>query len=204
MSTLAERALFAGRPYGDAEVGHQPVLDRIDPAVDVQRLAARPGVLHEDVGGYVLHLPHDVQLHQAVPAGALVGQGVQLADMLLVHFADLSARFLSDPSIAREIRRELVDELGRFADFQPVVLEVEQTLDSPAQTASMQSLYERASSLDGLVSMALGKGALLQSERLRGIQREYVGLQRGLQGSVSRMGELEKEIIREVGMMVFR
>jgi membrane peptidoglycan carboxypeptidase len=57
----------------DVEVVHQAVGQRIDPAVHGQRLAARPGVLDEDVGGDVAHLAGDVQLGQAIQHGALSG-----------------------------------------------------------------------------------------------------------------------------------
>ena len=53
------------------EVLHQAVGERIDPAVDAYLLAARPGLLHEDVRGDVPHLPHDVQLAQAVEPRSL-------------------------------------------------------------------------------------------------------------------------------------
>src|SRR5262249_56155993 len=56
--------------YRDVEVGHQTVGQRIDPAVHAEILAAGPGFLHEHVVGDVPHLADDVELAQAVEAGA--------------------------------------------------------------------------------------------------------------------------------------
>jgi hypothetical protein len=47
-----------------------------------------PRVLHEDVGGHVTHLPHDVQLAQPVEAFALIGDGIELRAAVLRHLPD--------------------------------------------------------------------------------------------------------------------
>ena len=54
------------------EVRHKAVGKGINPTVDRKVLAARPGLLHENVGGDVAHLPDDVELAQAVEAGAQI------------------------------------------------------------------------------------------------------------------------------------
>jgi hypothetical protein len=51
--------------------------------MDAEALAARPGVLDEHVGGDVPHLPHDVELAEAVELRAAVGDGVELAPVLV-------------------------------------------------------------------------------------------------------------------------
>ena len=56
--------------------------------MDADLLAARPGVLHEDVGRDVAHLAHDVQLAQAVEAGAPFGDRLELVAVLLEDLAD--------------------------------------------------------------------------------------------------------------------
>src|SRR5512135_2942958 len=53
-----------------------------------ERLPARPGVLDKHVGGYVLHLAHDVELAEPVAAGVLVGNCIELGAMLVVNLAD--------------------------------------------------------------------------------------------------------------------
>ena len=56
--------------------------------MDRELLAARPGVLDEDVGGDVAHLADDVELAQAVEAAALVGDRLELVAMVVVDLAD--------------------------------------------------------------------------------------------------------------------
>src|SRR5262249_57250354 len=67
--------------YRDVEVGHQTVGQRIDPAVHAEILAAGPGFLQEHVVGDVPHLADDVELAQAVEAGALLRNGFELVAM---------------------------------------------------------------------------------------------------------------------------
>ncbi len=65
-----------------------PVVQRIDPAVHAERLAARPGVLDEDVGGDVAHLADHVQLAEPVETRCLVADGFELVAMVVMHLAD--------------------------------------------------------------------------------------------------------------------
>jgi TRAP-type C4-dicarboxylate transport system substrate-binding protein len=62
---VRRRGLVA-RGDGGVEVAQQAVLEAVDPAVHVQLLAARPGVLHDGGLAHVRHLLDDVQLAQAV------------------------------------------------------------------------------------------------------------------------------------------
>ena len=50
--------------------------------MDAQILAARPGLLHEHVGGNVADLADDVELAQAVEASAPVRDGIELVPVL--------------------------------------------------------------------------------------------------------------------------
>ena len=65
---------FRARPAADRDiqVRHQPVAQGIDPAMNAERSGARPGVLHEHVGGDIAHLPDDVQFAQPVQAPVLI------------------------------------------------------------------------------------------------------------------------------------
>ncbi len=76
---------MAGR---DAQVVHEAVRQRVDPAVHAHGLAAAPGVLHEHVGGDVAHLADDVELAQAVHAAALVGDGLEFRAVDVRDLAD--------------------------------------------------------------------------------------------------------------------
>src|SRR5258708_12940268 len=69
----------AGRSFDrQVQVGHQAVAQGIDPAVDAERLAARPGVVDEDVRGDVGDLADDVELAQPLEPAALVADRLEL------------------------------------------------------------------------------------------------------------------------------
>ena len=70
------------------EVPYDTVAERVDPAVDAKLLAARPGLLDENVGGDVPHLADDVQLAESVEAGAPVRDRFEFRAMLLPDLAD--------------------------------------------------------------------------------------------------------------------
>src|SRR3569833_993567 len=76
------------RAHVDVEILHKSGRKRIDPAVHADRLSARPGVLHEHVGGDVADLADDVQLAQAVKAGGFLRDRLELMPMLMADLAD--------------------------------------------------------------------------------------------------------------------
>lgn len=51
------------------EIRNQAIGQRINPAMDMQTLAALPGFLYEDVGCDVSDLANDVELAQAIESG---------------------------------------------------------------------------------------------------------------------------------------
>ena len=57
---------------------NQPVLEAVDPAVQLERLVAAPRVLHDGGAGDVAHLLHHVELGQAIDAGVDVGKPQEL------------------------------------------------------------------------------------------------------------------------------
>jgi hypothetical protein len=69
---------------GHLQVAQQSVLEVVDPAVHLERLAAFPGLLHRGALHDVLHLVARVQLAQA-PVPRFLVQAVQLAGVLLRH-----------------------------------------------------------------------------------------------------------------------
>src|SRR6516165_10286499 len=84
----AETLHFLRPAHRHPQILHQAVAERIDPAMDMKRLAAAPGLLHEDVGGDIAHLADDVELAEPVEAGAALGQRRQLVAMLVADLAD--------------------------------------------------------------------------------------------------------------------
>src|SRR5262245_3330056 len=64
------------------QIPHQAICKRIDPTVNANVLAARPGFLHEHVGRDVPHLPDDVELAETVESRLPVRQCIELMTML--------------------------------------------------------------------------------------------------------------------------
>jgi hypothetical protein len=79
------------------QVVHQPGLDGIDPAVHLERLAATPGIAHEEVGGDILHLTHHVEFAQAVEAVLLAPYGVQFGAVVVGDLADRVQPVIDQP-----------------------------------------------------------------------------------------------------------
>src|SRR5450432_4088117 len=79
------------------EVGHQTRCNRIAPAVHAELLAARPGVLDENIGGDVAHVPDDVELAQTVEARARLGYLRQFMAVVVSDFADRMQPMVHQP-----------------------------------------------------------------------------------------------------------
>src|ERR1700722_15901168 len=73
---------------GRVKILHEAVGECVDPAVDRERLAARPGVLDEHVRGDVADLAHDVEFAKAIEPRTLVRNRLELVAMDLEPFAD--------------------------------------------------------------------------------------------------------------------
>src|SRR5258706_2223347 len=102
------------------QVGHQAVAQGIDPAVDAERLAARPGVLDEDVRGDVGDLADDVELAQPLEPAALVADRLELG---AVGGEDLADRVqpVVDQAPALAVARGCDPAAAIVADHQDVL-----------------------------------------------------------------------------------
>src|ERR1700722_8697497 len=88
MNGLTQPFDILERADGHVEVVHQAAAQRIDPAVDAERLAARPGILYENVGRHVADLADDVEFAQSVQSVPLNGDRIQHVAMLMGDLAD--------------------------------------------------------------------------------------------------------------------
>src|SRR5215472_7236332 len=85
---LAPRSTqFRDTRHRHPQIGDQSVGDGVAPAVYGYVRALLPGLHHEWVGGDVLDLTQHVEFAEAVVAGNLAGQRVELARMLAHDFA---------------------------------------------------------------------------------------------------------------------
>jgi hypothetical protein len=124
---------------------------------------------------------------------------------LLQMFRSAAARFLSDPTVARHVRAALVEDLGRFEDFRPVLVDLGATLDADATTApTVQSLRERARFLHGVASDVQRRRDPDETRQLAATHQEYARLVENLDTSAARLEALEKTVMEQLGRIVLR
>jgi len=126
---------------------------------------------------------------------------------LLATFRSASARFLSDPAVAIAVRRALVEELGRFDEFRPVLLELEASgaLDAaPGGELTIAALRDRAGFVGNLAAEVVRRGNPAQIHALSEIHRELTALANNVDTSANRIAALERATMAQVGRIVLR
>ncbi|MCC7000463.1 MAG: hypothetical protein IT370_38045 [Deltaproteobacteria bacterium] len=135
---------------------------------------------------------------------ALARQRERERGELLDLFRSASARFLGDAMVSPQVRRALAEELGRFQDFQPILLELDGApLELEPRPPTVAALRERARFVLGLAGeVAARQGG--DARALAGAARELSGVVDALDGDATRLEELEKRVMEEVGKVVLR
>ena len=117
-------------------------------------------------------------------------------------FRSTSSRFLQDPTIAPQVRKALIEELGRFREFQPLLLEIDPTEDLEPREPTIRLLRERAGYLESMVADLSSRKSGDIGPRLQELRKDYQQLIAGLDDSTGRMAEIERRLVQEVGMTV--
>jgi len=117
-------------------------------------------------------------------------------------FRSTSSRFLQDPTIASHVRRALIEELGRFREFEPMLLALDPAEDLEPREPTIRLLRERAGYLEKMVAELSTRRSGDVGPRLQELHKDYEQLIAGLDASASRMAEIERRIVQEVGMTV--
>jgi hypothetical protein len=120
----------------------------------------------------------------------------------LQWFRSTSARFLNDPTVAAHVRRALIEELGRFREFQPLLLELEPSLDPEPREPTIRLLRERAGYLETMVADLSARRSGDIGPRLQELRNDYQQLMAGLDASTGRMAEIERSLVQEIGKIV--
>jgi|GEM_PF-2707148 len=121
---------------------------------------------------------------------------------LLERFLTASSRFLDDPTLRPQVRRALLEELGQFREFQPVLLEVASVPDIEPKSPTIELLRERALYVDGLAKEANGGRRPDLAPRFEDLHRNYSSQLATLESSAKQLEELERNIMIEVGKSV--
>jgi hypothetical protein len=120
----------------------------------------------------------------------------------LEWFRSTSARFLNDPTVSAHVRQALVEELGRFQEFSPMLLDLESAPELEPREPTVRLLRERSGYLEKMIAdltLRKSEGVELQ---LMALRDEYARLIAGLDSVTGRMAEVERNLVQEVGKTV--
>lgn len=126
---------------------------------------------------------------------------------LLSMFRSASARFLSDPAVGISVRKALIEELGRFDEFRPVVLDLQDSgaLEAPPQgEVTVSALRERAAFVGGIASEVVRRSDPAAVGKLSEIHRELTALANNVDTSATRIAALERAVMEQLGRIVLR
>jgi len=126
---------------------------------------------------------------------------------LLQLFRSASAKFLSDPQVGVGVRKALIEELGRFDEFRPVVLDLQESgaLDAqPSGEITVTALRERAAFVGGIASEVVRRAEPAAVQKLADIHRELTSLANNVETSSTRIAALERQVMEQLGRIVLR
>jgi hypothetical protein len=125
---------------------------------------------------------------------------------LLQTFRAASARFLADPAVGVAVRAALVEELGRFEEFRPVVLELQDggALDAPPAPLTVDALRERAAFVVAVAQDLGRRGDPAATGPLLEASRELTALAANVDTSAGRITTLERVVMAQLGKLVLR
>jgi hypothetical protein len=126
---------------------------------------------------------------------------------LLAMFRAASSRFLADPAVEVAVREALIEELGRFDEFRPVVLDLQASgaLDAaPASDVTVTALRERAAFVGGVASEVVRRADPAAVGKLAEIHRELTALANNVDTSATRIAALERAVMEQLGRIVLR
>lgn len=126
---------------------------------------------------------------------------------LLAVFRSASTRFLSDPTLGMHVRTALIEELGRFHEFRPVVFDLRDlgALEMPAASdVTIAGLHERAAFVAGVAGELIQKlnGAI--PTQLLVLHRELQSLASGIDASAKQITVIERAVLEQLGALILR
>lgn len=126
---------------------------------------------------------------------------------VLAVFRSASTRFLSDPALGTQVRTALIEELGRFHEFRPVVFDLRDlgALELPAASdVTIAGLHERAAFVAGVAGELIQKlnGAI--PTQLLALHRELQSLASGIDASAKQITVIERAVLEQLGALILR
>lgn len=120
----------------------------------------------------------------------------------LAWFRSKSARFLRDPTLKRQVRDALVEELGRFQQYQPLLLDLEASPSDEPSEPTVATLRDRAKYIGELAAYMLQHPGRSDLSRLTALRAEYARVVQALEDSSTKLSVLEKDVVMEVSKVV--
>ncbi len=141
--------------------------------------------------------------------GRIANQILETARMIelenreaLEWFRATSSRFLHDPTVMAHVRQALVEELGRFQEFSPMLLDLESAPELEPREPTVRLLRERSGYFEKMVAdLALRKSDGI-GPQLSLLRDEYAHLIAALDSTTARIAEVERNLVQEVGKTV--
>jgi tetratricopeptide (TPR) repeat protein len=123
---------------------------------------------------------------------------------LLDAFRGTAQRFLTDAMVSPRVREALLEELGRFQEFRPLLVDLEQGAAVGQQSPTLAALRERALYLQDAAAnvTALRSGA--EGQRLMEAQAQYGMLVEQIDQASARLSDLDRRVMEDIGKSVLR
>jgi tetratricopeptide (TPR) repeat protein len=123
---------------------------------------------------------------------------------LLDAFRGTAARFLTDSMVSPRVREALLEELGRFQEFRPLLVDLEQGGAVGQQSPTIAALRERALYLQDAASQVTAVRTGAEGQRLMAAQAEYGMLVEQLDQASTRLSDLDRRVMEDIGKTVLR
>ena len=123
---------------------------------------------------------------------------------LLDAFRGAASRFLGDSMVDPKVRAALLEELGRFQDFRPVLVDLEHQAEIGSEAPTISALKERVVYIQGVANNVEGRMPADSTRALRAIRDEYDALVATIEHGATRVSDLERRVMEELGKVVLR
>ncbi len=120
----------------------------------------------------------------------------------LEWFRSTSTRFLHDATLAPVVRQALIEELGRFQEFQPLLLDLESAPDLEPREPTLRLLRERAGYLEAMAADLAARKGPAAGPHFHELRKDYQRLIAGIDSMTGQMTEIERKLVQEVGKLV--
>ena len=122
---------------------------------------------------------------------------------LLAQFKDLSIKYFTNSTVSKQLKEELLLELGQFQEFKPVLMELDEISQEEAKSPTVATLLSRSQYLNVLTAeITKNKPFFKDIKKVQSFYMEYGQLVANLEGMANKIEEIEQDIMKEIGRVV--